>query len=467
MNKITFLLCCTLSFCLSGCNLQKEPATIKPIASKIEIPKSEKVSKGAINQVATTQKKMALTFNGLADKQTMDKLLKELNRFDIKATFFLQGIRVAEDPDLAKEIIKQGHTIQNNTLNHVLPDRLEYEEAYIELVLANRVFKEHLNIEPKYARTRSGDSSDSFQEAATQLNMEVVTYTINPKDTQMQSAEEIADYIRRFANRGAIIELNTYINPEVIRAISLIYQYASADGYTLTTFEEVHQTNYLVDELIDTNNLAVNTEYENSKPAIIEKFSTTEKEIALTFDDWASDETISAVLDILDDYNVKSTFFLIGKGVETNPQLARLILERGHEVASHSYNHKVITTMDPGALQEDLVKNDQILTHALQEKPLNYFRPAQGVLDEVTAKAIGATGVDYIMLYDVASLDWDLSLSEDEVYNRVVSQVGPGSIVDMHILDESHTVSVLPRIIEHLQQNGYKFKKISEMIPIK
>ncbi|MFD6903529.1 polysaccharide deacetylase family protein, partial [Streptomyces diastaticus] len=358
--------------------MEKEPKLIKPITSKVEAPKSERVPKGVINHVATTQKIMALTFNGLADEQTMDKLLNELNRFDIKATFFLPGIRVAEDPDLAKEIIKQGHTIQNNTLNHVLPDKLKYEEAYIELALANRVFKEHLNIEPKYARTRSGDSSDSFQEAAAQLNMEVVTYTINPKDTQMQSAEEIADYIRRFANRGAIIELNTYINPEVIRAIPLIYQYASADGYTLTTLEEVHQTNYLVDELVDTNNLAVNTDYKNSRPAIIEKFSTLEKEIALTFDDWASDETITAVLDILDNYNVKSTFFLIGKGVETNPQLARLIIERGHEVASHSYNHKVITTMNPRALQEDLVKNDQILTHALQIKPLNYFRPAQG-----------------------------------------------------------------------------------------
>lgn len=447
---------------LQGCASEKREQEIT--SPKTEIPEKENEAKPAITQIATTEKKMALTFNGLTDKETMLNLLNELDRLDIKSTFFLQGMRVAEDPELANEIIARGHTIQNNTLNHVLPNKLNYEEAYVELALANKIFKEHLNIQPSYVRSRSGDSSQALEEAAAQLDMKVISNTINPQDSKMQSAEEIAAYIKQFANRGAIIQLNTYINPEVIRAIELIYNDAAEAGYTLTTFEDLEKGNYLTNEIPNTNHLVINHEYDEIQPTIIEKFPTNDKEIALTFDDWASDETVSKVLDILDSYHIKSTFFLIGSGVEKNPQLAKLIMERGHEVASHSYSHKVVTEMDPLDLQKDIIKNDQVLSYALQEKPLNYFRPSQGVLNEETAKAIAATGVEYIILYDITSFDWDISRSEQEIFNRVVNKVKPGSIITMHILDESHTVSVLPSIIENLQQQGYTFRTITEMI---
>ncbi|WP_052345742.1 polysaccharide deacetylase family protein [Paucisalibacillus sp. EB02] len=464
MKQLKLIVIGLLIVVLSGCIGEKEAHQTTSVTPEITIPAKEVASKQAMNQIYTTEKKMALTFNGMADKETMIDLLNELDRFGIKATFFLPGMRVAEEPELASEILDRGHMIQNNTLNHVLPDKLDYESAYVELYLANKVFQEHLDIVPEYVRSRSGDSSLSLEEASAQLGMRVVSNTINPRDSQMQSAEEIATYIKRFSTRGAIIQLNTYTNPEVIRAIELIYEDAVASGYTLTTLEEVKLGNYLVEDTINTNNLVVNRAYEDTEPVIIEKFSTTKKEIALTFDDWASDETISAVLDILNDYQIQSTFFLIGNGVEKNPQLARLIVEQGHEVASHSYNHKVVVSMNPEELQEDLVKNDEILSYALQEKPLNMFRPAQGIMDDETANVITATGVEYIVLYDVASLDWNLSLTEEEVFNRVIEKTGPGSIINMHILDESHTVQLLPKIIEHLQQQGYVFRKISEMI---
>ncbi|WP_245823433.1 polysaccharide deacetylase family protein [Metabacillus halosaccharovorans] len=464
MKKFHIVFFCLLVMTLTGCAFKKSEPEITAVSPKMEIPQKEKEAKPAITQIATTEKKMALTFNGLSDKETMLNLLEELDRLGIKSTFFLQGMRVAEDPELAKEILARGHTIQNNTLNHVLPNKLNYEEAYVEVALANKIFQEHLNIQPSYIRSRSGDSSQSLEEAAAQLDMQVISNTINPQDSKMQSAEDIAAYIKQFSNRGAIIQLNTYINPEVIRAIKLIYNDAVASGYTLTTFEEVEKGNYLTEEKPSTNHLAVNPDYEESKPTIIHKFSTKDKEIALTFDDWASDEGISKVLDILDTYHIKSTFFLIGTGVEKNPQLAKLIVERGHEVASHSYSHKVVTEMDPLDLQEDIVKNDQVLSYALQEKPVNYFRPTQGILDTKSAKAITATGIDYIIQYDVTSLDWDMSRSDQEIFNRVVDRVEPGSIITMHILDKSHTVTVLPSIIENLQQKGYTFRTISEMI---
>lgn len=466
MKKFKFLFGGLILLFLSGCMFQNTEPEITPVKPNIEIKEPEKEAQPAITQVATTENKMALTFNGLANVKIMMDLLDELDRFGIKATFFIQGIRVAEDPELAHEIINRGHTVQNNTLNHVLTDNLTYDEAFVELELANKVFHEYLDIKPTYTRSRSGDSSKIFEEAVAQFDMKVVSNTINPQDSNMQSAEEIADYVKRFANRGAIIQLNTYVNPEIIPAIELIYQDATEAGYILSTLEDVYAGNYLKQDqdTLLTNNLQIQPNIEGVEPNIIYQFDTSEKEIVLTFDDWAGDQTTTAILDILDDYQVKANFFLIGSGVEKNPQLARLIFEHGHEVASHSYSHQVVTEMESELLQEDVVKSDQILSRALQDTPLNYFRSAQGIIDDETAKLVTGTGVDYIVLFDVASHDWNLSLTEDEVFERVVSRTEPGSIIGLHILDDSHVLNILPRVIEHYEKEGYTFKTISEMI---
>lgn len=466
MKLLKFLLGCTVLIILSGCLFENSSVDIIPITPTIEVPEKddEKIAREVMTQIMTTEKKMALTFNGLADPNTMILLLDELDRFDLKATFFLPGMRIAEDPEISKEILKRGHTVHNNTYNHVLVDDLTYEEAFLELELANKVFLDHLGVEPEYARSRSGDSSKAFEDAAAQLDMQVVSYSINPKDSNMQSAIEIADYINRFAKRGAIIELNTHINPEIIPAIEQIYQNASDAGYELTTLDNVISGKYSTQNNLVSNNLTVQTNMKDINPKIIDRFKTTEKELVLSFDDWANDYTISTVLDILNQHQIKANFFLIGSGVEKTPQLARLIYENGHEIASHSYNHEVVTDMEALALQRDIVKNDKILSDALQVKPLNYFRPAQGLIDDETARLISSTGVEYIILFDVASHDWNLDLTEDEVFQRVIERTQPGSIIGLHILDESHILNVLPRIIEHYQDKGYVFKTISEMI---
>ena len=104
------------------------------------------------------------------------------------------------------------------------------------------------------------------------------------------------------------------------------------------------------------------------------------------------------------------------------------------------------------------------LTYAIQEKPLLYFRPNKGVINEESAKIITATGVTSIAMYDIASFDWNLELSAQDIYNRVISRAAPGKVIVMHILDGTKTVEVLPSIIEKLQKDGYSFSKMSTWI---
>ena len=452
---------------LVGCQSATQE-TIHPIDSSIEIKKSDGSKSDVISHANIVVPKVSLTFNGLADNDTMKLLLTKLDESNMKATFFLDGMRVAQEPELVKDILKRGHEVQNGTLTFPDISTLNYDQTYEEIMLTNQIFEEHLGYTPKFVRSRSGDVTDNMRLAAKALDMEaVIGLSINPLDRKMQSAQELINYISKYIDRGSIIHLNTYINPAIIDAIPLLAQLAKEREYTITTLSDLLDERYLtksVEEISGYDAVSPNVNYEQAKPNLYYRKETTKKEIAITFDDWAHEKRVKEVLDVLRKYNIKSTFFLIGSGVEKNPQLAKMIVEEGHEVASHSYYHLDVTKMTPEELQDDLVKAHQALTYALQEPPLLYFRPAQGIMDERTAKIITAAGIKTIAMYDIASFDWNLDYSAQDIYERVISRVGPGKVIVMHILDGTNTVEALPLIIEKLLEDGYSFSKMSTWI---
>lgn len=453
----------TVLFIFVGC-AEDETVIHSAPREEITIPQTPDTMSSVLTQLNTIEPKVALTFNGLARQSEMEKLVGQLDSLNIKATFFIQGMKIRTEPELIRYLLDRGHAVENNTLNHVLVDGLSYEELYQELFLTNRALEEGFAITPAYVRSRSGDSSEAFNYAAAALDLQVVSSSINPRDADMQSAEEIAAYVDRFLTRGSIIQLNTYLNPAVIEAIPLIYQAATNKGLTLTTLADLEKAALPVSTEDFSNKLSEKSDYEAVKPVVIDHFQTDERVLSLTFDDYASEATTVALLDILDQYNIKATFFFIGRGLAPNPQLARLIYSHGHGVANHSYSHQVVTTLTAEELQKDVIKNDQLIAQAIQAKPLNYFRPPQGLIDDERAKIIQTTGVDYIILYDVASWDWNMDISSDDVFNRVIERTGPGSIITMHLMDDAHTLDVLPRILDHYLAAGYRFLTLEEMI---
>lgn len=191
---------------------------------------------------------------------------------------------------------------------------------------------------------------------------------------------------------------------------------------------------------------------------------TDKKEVALTFDDWAREAVVLEVLDILDEYNIQATFYLKTGIVEENPNLARILIERGHEVANHSHSHIDSTTLSHEELQDDLYQAHKIITEAIQEQPTLYFRPPFGSVDESSAQAVAAMGFDVIGNYDVSSYDWNDDFSREDVINRVMTRIQPGSVIVMHILNDIHTPAVLPDLIEALQDDGYEFVLTSDWL---
>ncbi|THF84147.1 polysaccharide deacetylase family protein [Cohnella fermenti] len=434
-----------------------------------EIVKYEGEPSRAIPFVYTTAEEVALTFNGLSDADTMRELLDELDRYKIQATFFIPGMRAAEEPDLVNEIASRGHEIENNTLSRSDMTRLSYEQTYKEIHLANRVIEEQTGIAPKYLRTKSGDYTDDVRLAAAQEGMEaVVVYSLFLHNWQEESEQEKYLYLRKYMTRGGVVAIDTEEFKAVVDVIPLIAKAAEDVGYRLVRLDELvgqGGERKPLEQIPGYDAVQMNENYKDARYRMIDKADTGGKKVvALTFDDWGTDYTINRILRILDQYRVKATFFVRAKGVEGNPNLARAILEKGHDVANHSYSHPVVTSLTAEELQQDLVKAHQVITEAIQEQPTMLFRPPTGEVDDYTAKVIAAVGLPDIALYDVTALDWDSSNSAEDIVNSVMKQTGPGSVILLHMLDDIHTLEALPVILERLQEQGYTFDTMSHMI---
>ncbi|MBD8047595.1 polysaccharide deacetylase family protein [Clostridium faecium] len=454
-------------------NLSKKNSNENDISiNKIE--KGDKISRNngkkskEISYVYTTKKELTLTFSGMGDEKMMKQILDELDKFKIKAVFFLPGIRVAEEPDIAQEILKRGHEIENNTLNRKELTELSYEDIYKEVQKTNEILKKEIGVTPKYLRTKSGAYNEDVLLVAAQTGLDaVVTYSINPKDWDMKSAEEIGSYVEKYITRGGIIALNTDKNPQVIKAISLIAKAVDDVGYKLVSLDTLLEGSYErkpLQSIKGYDAAKINENAKDSEYNIVYKADTDKNEIALTFDDWGRDITVTKILDILDKNDIKASFFLRGNGVEQNPNLAKAIAEAGHDVANHSYSHPIITSITAEEIASEVIKCHQVLTEAIQEQPKMLFRPPTGEINDSTAKIIAACGYETIALFDVSAHDWDVNNSPKEVINFIVENTNKGSIILLHLQENSSTLKVLPDIIEHLKNKGYSFTTVSKLL---
>lgn len=421
----------------------------------------------AISSVYTTKRELALTFNGMADSETTRQLLDELDRHHLKATFFLPGMRVAEEPELAKEIAVRGHEIENNTLNRLDLSRHPYEQVCSEIALGADVIQKKTGIATRYVRTKAGDYSDELRRAAAQSGEEaVIGSSLFLHNWQGETEEQKLHYLRKYINRGGIITLDVEENKQLADNIALLAKLARDVGYQFVPLHTLIQNGKErkpLQQIAGYDAAAINPNAAHAAYRFFTRKETDKKEMALSFDDWGTDYTITKILDTLDKYDVKATFFLRADGVEKNPNLARAIAEAGHDVANHTYSHPVVTKITPQQLQAEIVKAHRIITEAIQEQPVMYFRPPTGVYDEPTLKVISATGYHTITDFDVDPSDYQKSRTTDEIVQAVLDQAHNGSVILLHMLDDIHTVEALPIVIEKLKSRGYRLVKMTEM----
>jgi len=186
-------------------------------------------------------------------------------------------------------------------------------------------------------------------------------------------------------------------------------------------------------------------------PTLVWKNATNEKKVWLTFDDGPTAEITPFVLDTLLFYNVKATFFCLGKQMVKHPEILQRITAEGHSIGNHSYSHPNGFTTCTKKYLKDIEKWKQIIPET------KLFRPPFG---NIYPWQIGKLKKEYkIIMWDVMSWDFDKNTSKEKCFFNVVNNVGSGSIILLHD-NEKAQVSLqyaLPKIIKSLKERGFTF----------
>ncbi len=184
------------------------------------------------------------------------------------------------------------------------------------------------------------------------------------------------------------------------------------------------------------------------------------KQIAITFDAaWGTDKT-AALLDILDKYNVKATFFVTGMWAKKNADVLAEISRRGHEIGSHGYTHKDLTTLPEAEVIDELTKTADVIEKATGKRP-TIFRAPYGAWNAKLVDIVGKEQFDFIQ-WDVDSLDWQ-GLTSAQMQQRVFPRVVSGSIILFHN-DGANTPEVMPVVLEKFIADGYKPVTVTELL---
>ncbi|MEG0471323.1 MAG: polysaccharide deacetylase family protein [Solibacillus sp.] len=193
---------------------------------------------------------------------------------------------------------------------------------------------------------------------------------------------------------------------------------------------------------------------------------TNEKIVALTFDDGPHNKYTPEILNLLNKYHAKATFFIVGKNAEKNPEIISRMHEEGHEIANHTYSHPTkIKTED---LLEEIQVTSDVLFSITGEIP-KLFRPVGGQYTDEMINAVTEKGYKVVMWsWHLDTEDWK-NPGVDKINQKVINGVGNGNVVLFHDggANRTQTVQALEKILENLETQGYKFVTISELLALK
>ena len=185
-----------------------------------------------------------------------------------------------------------------------------------------------------------------------------------------------------------------------------------------------------------------------------------DKVLSISFDaSWGADKTLS-ILDILDEHNVKTTFFLVGGWADKYPDMVKEIAARGHEIGNHSDTHPHMSQLSESDIKDELrIMSDKV--EKLTGVRPTLFRPPYGDYNNRVIEVARAEGYECVQ-WSIDSLDWKDRGTED-IIKQCTYRVDNGDIVLFHN-DSNDIVNALPTVIKHYQGLGYTIIPVSELL---
>ncbi|MDN4593898.1 polysaccharide deacetylase family protein [Polycladomyces subterraneus] len=202
-----------------------------------------------------------------------------------------------------------------------------------------------------------------------------------------------------------------------------------------------------------------------SEPLIFFKGSGGKKAVALTFDDGPDTYYTNQVLNILKKEGVHATFFVTGKNAQAHPEMIRRILQEGHVLGNHSWNHPDLTRLTPSQAVEQIERTNTVIFKLTGLRML-LFRPPYGKLNDQLEQRFHQLGYT-IVDWSVDTRDW-AGTPAAKIMRYVRNQTGPGGIILQHSAGArghlDNTIKALPRIIQYLKSHGYEIVTVPELL---
>ena len=197
------------------------------------------------------------------------------------------------------------------------------------------------------------------------------------------------------------------------------------------------------------------------KNLVIHSFRPGGQYILLTFDDGPDPILTPKLLDILKEKKIHVTFFVLGQKVKKYPRIVSRMVDEGHEVGIHGWNHAVLSKLDSEQIDAQLQKTSRVIFNATNQS-VAIMRPSYG---KITPKLSAEINTKYnlkIILWSVDSGDWK-KLEPKSIIDNIVPTAKPGDVILCHDIEPS-TVEALPSIIDGLEKQSFEFLTVSQML---
>lgn len=235
----------------------------------------------------------------------------------------------------------------------------------------------------------------------------------------------------------------------VLRKNSPVKMLTNLKGWAFVTTDKL--SGYVL-----TNGL-VTPPVEKEKPVKVNPKPATDKKIALTFDDGPHPKVTRQILETLEKYEAKATFFVVGQEVKEHPEILKAVYKAGHEIGNHTFNHEKLTTLSPEEIKQQIQSTDTLIKSTIGQRA-TVFRPPYGSYDETITDQLNVPNV----LWTIDTLDWKHRDPEKTVL-AVKEHAKNGSIILMHDIHQA-TADALDEVLETLQKQGYEFVTVSELL---
>ena len=396
-------------------------------------------------------KVLYLTFDVGYENGNVEKVLDAMKEEDVQGAFFILGNVAERNADLIKRMDREGHLVCNHTYSHRTMTGWGREEVAAELEkMETACFEAGGVTMARYFRPPEGKFDRTLLEDVQALGYKTIFWSFAYADWDnghQPDPDKAYQKIMDNLHNGAVILLhptsatNAAIIGRVIRS-------AKEQGYRFGTLDELTGVS---------ESKTVNSDI------IYKKSGCEKKQIALTFDDGPHPKYTPMILDILKEYGVRATFFMVGENVKYYHDVAEAVVADGHEIGNHTYSHARLDQMS----REDIVQQicaceDEIAS--LHEYRAKFFRPPEGQLSSVVKQV--SQEWDYrLVLWDVDTRDW-AHTPPATICQQVLETVQPGDIILMHdfIGHNSPTPAALRQLIPALLEQGYEFVTVRELI---